>query len=81
MTNYLQKIFNPFYFIDENLKTGFKINVESHNINHANSIFTITPIYPNFGNETRYLNKNIKEMATIYARLINPNQYEEHIFF
>ena len=26
----------PYYFIDENLKTGFKINLESHNFNHAN---------------------------------------------
>ena len=30
---------NPHYFIDENLKIGFKINLESHNISHANSIF------------------------------------------
>ena len=29
---------NPFYFIDEKLKNGFKINLESHNINHAKSI-------------------------------------------
>ena len=26
---------NPFYFIDENLKINFKINLESHIINHA----------------------------------------------
>ena len=29
---------NPYYFIDENLKTGFKINSEIHNISHANSL-------------------------------------------
>ena len=40
---------NPYYFIDKNLKIGFKINLESHNINHSNSIFTITPIFPEFG--------------------------------
>ena len=44
MTNYLQKVINLFYFIDENLRKVFKNNLESHNINHANSIFTITPI-------------------------------------
>ena len=26
---------NPYYFLDENLKIGFKINLESHNIIHA----------------------------------------------
>ena len=29
---------NPDFFIDENLKNGFKINLESHNISHANFI-------------------------------------------
>ena len=28
----------PCYFFNENIKNGFKINLESHNINHANSI-------------------------------------------
>ena len=40
---------NPNYFIDENLKNGFKINLESHNISHANSISTITPKFPEIG--------------------------------
>ena len=40
---------NPYYFIDENLKIGFKINLGSHNISHANSISTITPKFPEFG--------------------------------
>ena len=35
-------IINPYYFIDEYLKNGFKINLESHNISHANSILTMT---------------------------------------
>ena len=37
---------NPYSFIDENLKIGFKINLESHNIIHANSILTITRNFP-----------------------------------
>ena len=38
-----KKMINPYYFIDENLKIGFKINLESHNINHATSLLKIIP--------------------------------------
>ena len=62
---------NPFYFTDENFKVGFKINLDSHYVNHANFCLTIEPNFPYFGIETRYSNKILKEMATIYARLIN----------
>ena len=31
---------------------GFKINLENHNSNHANSISSIIPMYPDFGIET-----------------------------
>ena len=34
-------------------KKGFEINLESHNINHANSLVTITPNFPEFGIGTR----------------------------
>ena len=64
-----KKMINPYYFIDENLKIGFKINLESHNINHANSLLNIIPNFPDIGIEKRYINKILKEMATIYARL------------
>ena len=37
---------NPNYFIDKNIKIGFKINLESHNNNHANSILSVIPHYP-----------------------------------
>ena len=40
---------NQYYFIDENLKIGFKINPESHNINHANSILILHLIFQNLG--------------------------------
>ena len=62
---------NPYYFTDRNLKVGFKINSDSHHINHANSKITITPNFPEFGIEFRYINKIMKELAMIYARLIN----------
>ena len=62
---------NPYFFIDENLKIGFKIILESHNIIHANSFLTITPNFLEIGIEFRYNNKVIKELSVIYARLIN----------
>ena len=76
-----EKMIDPYYFIDGNLKNGSKIFLEGHNINHANSVLTITPIYSDFGIETRYINKILKEMATIYARLINEYKFKCHILF
>ena len=40
---------NPYNFTNENLTIGFKINLESHNINDANSVSTIIPISLDFG--------------------------------
>ena len=72
---------NPYYFIDEILKIGFKINLESHNINHVNSLLNFVPNFPDIGIETRYINKILKEMTTIYARLINQYKFISHILF
>ena len=71
----------PYYFVDENLKMGFKINLESHNINHVNSILKNIPNFPDIVIETRYINKIIKELSVIYARLINQNNFKYHTFF
>ena len=46
----------PYLFIDETIKRGFKINLENHNINHANPFLTTTSNYPEFGIEFRYVN-------------------------
>ena len=73
---------NPYYYIDKNLKIVFKINLESHNINHANFILTITPNFAEFGIEFRYFNKIIEKLSVFYARLINQSKYEKsHIIF
>ena len=72
---------NPYYFIDRNLKKGFKINLESHNISHANSILTITCKYPEIGIEYRFIKKIIKESSVIYARLMNQYKFEYHTLF
>ena len=66
-----KKMLNPYYFNDENLKVGFKINLDSHNLHHTNSKLTIIPNHPEFGREVRYINKIMKELAVIYARLMN----------
>ena len=72
---------NPYYFIDKNLKIGFKINLESHNFSHANSILTIRPNFPEFGIEFRYINKIVKELSVTDARLINQYKFKYHTFF
>ena len=72
---------NPYYFIDKNLKIGFKINLESHNFSHANSILNITPSFPEFGIEFRYINKIVKELSVFYARLINQFKFLYHTLF
>ena len=56
-----KRMVNPYYFIDENLKIGFRNNLESHNINHANSLLNIEPNFPDIGIETRYINKILQK--------------------
>ena len=72
---------NPYYFIDENLKIGLKINLESHNIIHKISILTITSNFQESGIEFRYINKIMKELSVIHARLINQYKFIYHTFF
>ena len=78
---FAKMMINPYYFIDRNLKNGFKINLESHNMSHANSILTITCKYPEIGIEFRYINKIVKELSVIYARLINQYKFKYHTLF
>ena len=79
--NLAKMMINPYYFIDEKLKIGFKINLESHNINHSNSLLSIIPNFPDIGIETRYINKILKQMATIYSKLINQYKFKYHKLF
>ena len=72
---------NPYYFFDKNLEIGFKINLESHNFSHANSISIIIPKFPEFGIEFRYINKIVKELSVIFARLINQYKFQYHTLF
>ena len=72
---------NPYYFIDKNLKIGFKINLESHNFSHAKSILSILPNFPEFGIQFRCINKIVKELSVIYARLIDQYKFKNHMLF
>ena len=65
---------NPFYFLEGILNVGFKIHLDSHHINHANSKLTTTPNYPEFGVEVRFIKKIVEELSVIYTRLLNQNK-------
>ena len=71
-----KKMLNPYYFSDKNLKAGFKINLDSHHINHAISKLNITPNFPEFGIEIRNIIKIVKELSNIYARLMNQYKFK-----
>ena len=66
-----KKMINPYYFTDRSLKVAYKIYLDSHNFHHTNSKLTITPTFPEFGIKYRFINKIMKELSVIYARLIN----------
>ena len=63
------------------MKIDFKINLESHNFNHARSLLKITPNFPEFGIEFRYIKKIKKELSVIYATLINQYKFKYHTLF
>ena len=76
-----KKMNNPYYFTNRNLNVGFKINLDSHHINHANSKLTIIPNHPEFGIEFRYINQIMKKLAVIFARLINQYKFRYQTVF
>ena len=76
-----KKMINPCYFTDRKLQVGFKINLNSHHINHLISKLTISPNHPEFGIEVRYINKIMKELSVIYARLINQFKFRYQTVF
>ena len=76
-----RKMLNPYFFTDRALRVGVKINLGSHHINHVNSKLTILANYPEFGIEVRYINKIVKELSVIYARLINQYKFRYQTVF
>ena len=76
-----RKMINPYCFTDRSLQVGFKINLDSHHINHLNSKITITPNFKEFGIEVRYITKIMKELSIIYARLIYQYKFRYQTVF
>ena len=76
-----KKMINPYYFSDRNLKVAYKINLDSHHINHLNSKLTISSNFENTGIEFRFINKIMREMSIIYARLINQYKFRYQTVF
>ena len=76
-----KKMINPYYFSDRNLKVAYKINLDSHHINHLNSKVTITSNFENTGIEFRFINKIMREMSIIYSRLINQYKFTYQTVF
>ena len=66
-----EKMINPYFFSDRNLKVGIKINLDTHQITHAKGKVTIIPKNSEFGIEVRYIIKIIEELSAFYAKLIN----------
>ena len=76
-----KKMLNPYCFTDRNLQVGFKIDLDSNHINHANFKLTITPNHPEFGIEVRYFIKIMKELSVIYARIIKQYKFKYQTVF
>ena len=76
-----KKMINPYYFSDRKLIVAYKINLDSHHINHLNSKLTITSNFENTGIEFRFINKIMREMSIIYPRLINQYKFRYQLVF
>ena len=72
---------DPYYFTDRRLRVGFKKNLDSHHINHADFKLNIKPKYPEFGSEVCFINKIMKELFIFYARLINQYKLKNQTVF
>ena len=72
-----KRMINPYYFSDRNLQVAYRINLDSHHINHLNSKLTICSNFENTGLEFRFM----REMSIIYARLINQFKFRYQTVF
>ena len=63
------------------MRVEFKITLDSHHNNHANSKLTILRNYSQFGNEARYIIEIMKELSVTYARLINQYKFKHRTVF
>ena len=70
---------NSFNFSYVILKIAFNFTLANHYFHHASSKINITPKYLQFN--IMYVNKILKVMAAIYARLINQNKFKYQLVF
>ena len=72
-----KKMLNPYYFKDKEFYDFLKINLDSHHINHLNSKITISStIIEDEYIDIYLINRLVKEMATIYAKLISQFKFK-----
>ena len=76
-----KKMINPYNFSDRNLQVAYKFNLDSHHIIPLNSKLTITSNFENTGIEFQFINKIMREMSIIYARLINQYKFRYQTVF
>ena len=72
---------NPCYFTDGTKQVGCHITLDSHHINLSNSKLPVNLFHKDNGIETRFIIKVLKEMATIYVRIINQYRLKNHTVF
>ena len=76
-----RRMLHPYYFSDRNLKIAYKINLDSHHINHLNPKITISSNFQDTGIEFRFINNTMSEKSFIYARLINQYKFRYQVVF
>ena len=70
---------SPYYF-SRRFENQYKINLDSHNVNHINSKITITNKY-NLPIEMIDVDSILREMSIIYSRIINQYKFKFQVVF
>ena len=73
------KMPNPYYFTDRVMKIGVIITLDSHHNNHANSNLSFRHNFPEIGIDIRYIIKNLKRMAKVYARILDHYKFKYQV--
>ena len=60
-----KKMKNPYHFTDRAFRIGMNIDSDKQQFNHTNSKLKTKPNFPEFGIELGYINKILKETASI----------------
>ena len=74
-----KRMINPYYF-SRRFENQYKINLDSHNINHLNSKITITNKY-DLPIDMYDVDSILREMSIIYSRLIDQYKFKYQVVF